>query len=105
MIVTLLLALGVPCSAQLGVILGMLGGVSFTATLIWAFSVILVIFLVGYLSSKVLKGESSDFVFDIPPIRIPVLSNIVFKTLSRTEWYLKRGRTSFHSGDADIIHS
>ncbi|MEK6584450.1 MAG: nucleoside recognition domain-containing protein, partial [Nitrospirota bacterium] len=97
-IVTLLLALGVPCSAQLGVILGMLGGVSFTATLVWAFSVILVIFLVGYLSSKVLKGESSDFVFDIPPLRIPVLSNIVFKTLSRTEWYLKEAVPLFIVG-------
>jgi len=97
-IVTLLLALGVPCSAQLGVILGMLGGVSLTATLVWAFSVILVIFLVGYLSSKVLKGESSDFVFDIPPLRIPVLSNIVFKTLSRTEWYLKEAVPLFIVG-------
>ncbi len=97
-IVTLLLALGVPCSAQLGVILGMLGGVSLAATLIWAFSVILVIFIVGYLSSKVLKGESSDFVFDIPPLRIPVLSNIFFKTLSRTEWYLKEAVPLFIVG-------
>ena len=97
-IVTLLLALGVPCSAQLGVILGMLGGVSASATLIWALVVILVIFIVGFLSSKVLKGESSDFVFDIPPLRIPVLSNIVFKTLSRINWYLKEAVPLFIVG-------
>ena len=97
-VVTLLLALGVPCSAQLGVILGMLGGVSFTATLLWASIVILVIFLVGFMASKVIKGESSDFVFDIPPLRVPVLSNIVFKTLSRIEWYLKEAVPLFIVG-------
>ncbi|MBD3276055.1 MAG: ferrous iron transport protein B, partial [Candidatus Marinimicrobia bacterium] len=35
-IVTLLLALGVPCSAQLGVILGMLSGLSLGASVLWA---------------------------------------------------------------------
>ncbi|MCC6545250.1 MAG: ferrous iron transport protein B [Nitrospirae bacterium] len=97
-IVTLLLALGVPCSAQLGVILGMLGGVSASATLIWAFVVLLVLFIVGFLSSKILKGEGSDFVFDIPPLRIPVLSNIIFKTLSRINWYLKEAVPLFIVG-------
>lgn len=97
-IVTLLLALGVPCSAQLGVILGMLGGVSASATLIWAFVVILVLFIVGFLSSKILKGEGSDFVFDIPPLRVPVLSNIVFKTFSRINWYLKEAVPLFIVG-------
>ncbi len=97
-IVTLLLALGVPCSAQLGVILGMLGGVSASATLIWASVVILVLFIVGFLSSKILKGEGSDFVFDIPPLRIPVLSNIVFKTFSRINWYLKEAVPLFIVG-------
>lgn len=97
-IVTLLLALGVPCSAQLGVILGMLGGVSLAATFVWAFTVILILFIVGFLSSKILKGEGSDFVFDIPPLRIPVLSNIIFKTLSRIEWYLKEAVPLFIVG-------
>lgn len=97
-IVTLLLALGVPCSAQLGVILGMLGGVSASATIIWASVVILVLFIVGFLASKILKGEGSDFVFDIPPLRIPVLSNIAFKTLSRINWYLKEAVPLFIVG-------
>lgn len=98
LIVTLLLALGVPCSAQLGVILGMLGGVSFTVTLLWALIVILVLFSVGLISSKVLKGEGSDFVFDIPPLRVPVMTNILFKTLSRIKWYLKEAVPLFIVG-------
>jgi Fe2+ transport system protein B len=49
LLVTLLLALAVPCSAQLGVVMGMLAGISFTATLIWGGVVLLVLLMVGWL--------------------------------------------------------
>ncbi|RMF89981.1 MAG: ferrous iron transport protein B [Methanobacteriota archaeon] len=87
-IATLLLALAVPCSAQLGVILGIVAGVS-TRLLIVVFGVVfLQIFIVGYLASKVIPGESSDFIVEIPPIRIPHLSNVLVKTYMRMEWFL-----------------
>lgn len=97
-IVTLLLALGVPCSAQLGVILGMLGGISIYATALWAGTVLLVLILVGYLASKVIPGEESSFIMDIPPMRMPVLSNIAVKTLARIEWYLREAVPLFILG-------
>ncbi|MDP2690031.1 MAG: ferrous iron transport protein B [Deltaproteobacteria bacterium] len=97
-IVTLLLALGVPCSAQLGVILGMLAGVSLWATLWWAGIIVLVMFLVGLFASKVLPGEPSDFILEIPPMRWPQISNILLKTLVRVEWYLKEAVPLFVLG-------
>lgn len=97
-IVTLLLALGVPCSAQLGVILGMLGGLSLGASALWGSIVLGVLFLVGYLSSKVVKGRGSDFVLELPPIRRPTLSNIFIKTLARIEWYLREAVPLFFIG-------
>jgi len=97
-IVTVLLALGVPCSAQLGVILGMLGGLSLTAALIWGGIVAGVLLLVGYLSSKVVRGRGSDFVMELPPIRRPALKNILVKTLARIEWYLKEAVPLFFLG-------
>ncbi len=97
-IVTLLLALGVPCSAQLGVILGMLGSVSFMATIVWIAVVLLVMFIVGYLSSKVVPGERSDFILEIPPMRVPQASNILLKTLVRAQWYLKEAVPLFIIG-------
>ena len=97
-IVTFLLALGIPCSAQLGVILGMLGAVSFTATLIWLFTIILVLFVVAYLSSKIVPGETSDFILEVPPLRIPQFSNIALKTLVRVQWYLKEAVPLFILG-------
>jgi ferrous iron transport protein B len=97
-IVTLLLALGIPCSAQLGVILGMLGSVSFYATIWWAGAVVLTIFFVAFLASLVIPGETSDFILEIPPIRMPKLSNIVLKTLMRVEWYFKEAVPFFILG-------
>jgi len=98
LIVTMLLALGVPCSAQLGVILGMLGGISLGATFVWAGSVMLVMFLVGYLSSKILPGDQSDFILEIPPMRVPQMRNLLLKTLVRVQWYLKEAVPLFILG-------
>lgn len=88
-LVTLLLALGVPCSAQLGVILGMLGRVSSTGVILWAVVIVGTMMLVGLIAAKLLPGERSDFILELPPLRLPRLDNILIKTLARLEWYLK----------------
>jgi ferrous iron transport protein B len=98
LLVTFLLALAVPCSAQLGVVLGMVSGISGFATSIWLGTMVGVIFLVGYLAAKVLPGEPSDFVLELPPIRVPQLTNILVKTLARVEWYLKEAVPLFILG-------
>jgi ferrous iron transport protein B len=97
-IVTLLLALAVPCSAQLGVILGMFAGLPFLYLLIWIFIIAGILILVGYLASRVIPGEGSDFILEIPPLRIPLISNVVVKTLARIEWYLKEAVPLFIIG-------
>jgi ferrous iron transport protein B len=98
LIVTLLLALGIPCSAQLGVILGMLSDIGFAATTAWMGIIIGVILLVGYLASKVIPGDSSDFILEIPPIRMPQMSNLAIKTMARIEWYLREAVPLFVIG-------
>lgn len=97
-ITTFLLALAIPCSAQLGVILGMLSALSLKATIIWLFSLILVAIFTGFLASKLVGGEKTDFFLEIPPLRIPHLNNILIKTLGRVEWYLKEAVPLFILG-------
>ena len=97
-IATLLLALAIPCSAQLGVILGMLGGLSAKATLIWLGVVIAIFLLVGFLAARIIPGQSSDFILEIPPLRWPKLGNILIKTLARLEWYLREAVPLFILG-------
>lgn len=97
-LVTFLLALAIPCSAQLGVTLGILGAVSIYAVFIWVGVILAVLFLVGYLSSKVIPGRSSDFILEIPPLRLPQFKNVIVKTLMRLEWYLKEAVPLFVLG-------
>jgi Fe2+ transport system protein B len=99
-IAILLLALGVPCSAQLGVILGMLAGLSWSATIVWAGVVMGVILLVGFLAAKLIPGSGSDFILEVPPLRAPSILNILNKTLARVEWYLKEAVPLFIIGTA-----
>ncbi|MFB3884734.1 MAG: ferrous iron transport protein B [Thermodesulfobacteriota bacterium] len=97
-IVTLLLALGVPCSAQLGVILGMFAGLPLSYISTWIGLIVFILVTVGYLASRVIPGEGSDFILEIPPLRIPQVSNVVIKTLARIEWYLKEAVPLFILG-------
>lgn len=88
-VTTLLLALAVPCSAQLGVLLAMLASVSWAAATFWVGLLIAVMFLIGWLAAKLYGGQTSDFILELPPMRLPQLSNVAVKTSARLEWYLK----------------
>jgi ferrous iron transport protein B len=98
LIVILLLALGVPCSAQLTVMMAMLAGLGPAAAAIWAVVVIGVILVVGRLAAMILPGRGSDFVLELPPLRLPQAGNILVKTLARIEWYLKEAVPLFVLG-------
>jgi ferrous iron transport protein B len=100
LIAILLLALGIPCSAQLATIMGILGGISFAA-LATLFGVVLgQMFLVGWLAARVLKGERSEFILELPPIRWPRLGNLLTKTRLRIWWYLGEAVPLFLVGTA-----
>jgi ferrous iron transport protein B len=98
LIATFLIALAIPCSAQLGVILGMLGPYPPKVAIWWISTVLLVLLLAGTITSRVLPGSRSDFFLEIPPIRMPRMGNILMKTLSRIEWYLKEAVPLFILG-------
>lgn len=100
LLATLLLALGIPCSAQLGVVLGLLGSVSFAATLIWGAVVGGVVLLVGAIAARVLPGDRSPLLLELPPLRVPRVSNVAVKTLARLEWYVKEVVPLFLLGSA-----
>ena len=98
LIATFLIALAIPCSAQLGVILGMLGPYSVKVAAWWIGTVLAVLLVAGTVTSRVLPGSKADFFLEIPPIRMPRMGNILMKTLSRIEWYLKEAVPLFVLG-------
>ncbi|TKJ34511.1 ferrous iron transport protein B [bacterium (candidate division B38) B3_B38] len=97
-LVTLLLALSIPCSAQMAVILALLAGISLKATLWWGGTILAVLIGTSFASSRLLPGASSDFIMELPPIRRPQLSNILLKTSSRIMWYLREAVPLFILG-------
>ena len=85
---TILLSLAIPCSAQLGVMLGLLNG-RLDLLALWGLVVLGVFLLVGYLAARLLPGERPSFYMELPPLRLPTFRNILVKTYTRMEWYLR----------------
>jgi len=88
LITTFLLALAIPCSAQLGVVLGVLGGISFGAVVLWSLSIVFILLVTGWLAGQLVKGRRVPLVTELPPMRIPVMGNVFKKTGGRLKWYL-----------------
>ncbi len=97
-IATFLLALAVPCAAQLGVIMGIIGGLSAKALFIWVATLLGVLLFTGFLASKIVRGGESEFFIEIPPIRAPSAANVLLKTSNRAVWYLKEAVPLFIYG-------
>jgi len=85
-IATLLLALAIPCSAQLGVILGLLSDAP-AAMLVWMLFLIAIFLLIGFLAAQIMPGNKPTFYMELPPLRLPRLINVITKTYTRMQWY------------------
>jgi ferrous iron transport protein B len=72
--------------------------VSWKATALWAVVMMLTLLVVGWTAAKVVPGDRSDFVLEVPPIRRPEIGNLATKTMARIEWYLKEAVPLFLVG-------
>jgi len=98
-IATAILGLTIPCSAQLGIIVGLIavsGG--FKAWIIYLASIFTIFVLIGTVLNKLLPGKSTDLLIDLPPMRIPVMKNIIDKTYSKTWLFLLEATPLFFLG-------
>ncbi len=86
-IATFLLALAVPCSAQLGLMLSILSREPYYL-FIWTMVVGGIFLLSGTMLNTLLPGRRAPFFMEIPPLRSPRLNAILQKTLARIRWYL-----------------
>jgi len=87
-IATFLLSLSVPCSAQLGVIMAVLSKTPWALAL-WFLVISAVFVTIGFFLNKVLKGKRPSFHIELPPLRMPRISNILIKTYTRLKWYFQ----------------
>lgn len=68
--------------------MGILGGISVSALLTLFGVVMAQMFFVGWLAARVLTGDRSEFILELPPLRWPQFRNLLMKTGLRVRWYL-----------------
>mgnify|MGYP001354414681 FL=1 len=97
-IATVLLGLAIPCSAQLGVIMGLVSGLDVFYIITYITVIAAIFILVGTVLNKLMPGESSHLLIDLPTIRMPMIGNVVKKTFQKTVMFLKEAAPLFIYG-------
>lgn len=96
LILMILLGIAVPCSAQLGIIQGLLaktGGLM--GWLIWLTVLLMVLFLCGFLANKLLPGKPTPLLLELPPLRFPQWKNVLNKANQKSWFFLKESSLPF----------
>lgn len=93
-----LLAITIPCSAQIGVIVGLIAPLGLRYTTIYFLAMALTFVAVGTLLNRFLPGKSTDLLIDLPPVRLPKLNNVLKKTFNKSYMFLLEAAPLFLLG-------
>lgn len=97
-IVTAILQFVIPCSAQLAVIAVLLSGAGFVPLMIYMATIGTVLITLSTILNKMLPGESSPLLIDLPAMQIPKFNNVFKKTVFRTWGFMKEASFWFFVG-------
>jgi ferrous iron transport protein B len=97
-IATALMAFAIPCSAQLAVIIALLGAAGGAVAFAYAVIMVLVFGVIGRLMAHVLPGKTTDLFIDIPPLRLPRPGNVLTKTWHKTLMFMREVVVYFAAG-------
>ncbi|TDB38076.1 MAG: ferrous iron transport protein B [Actinobacteria bacterium] len=101
-IATALMAIAVPCSAQIAVISALMARVGGWYALGY-FAALLAIFVaVGTVLNKLTPGVSTDLLIDLPPLRVPRMGNVLRKSSTKVYHFMKEVAVFFLAGAALI---
>jgi len=84
-----LMAIAVPCMAQIAMIVGLVGKHGAKGLGIVLFTLFMVWMVLGYLLNKILKGKSPEIFMEIPPYRIPYWGALLKKLWMRIRFFLR----------------
>lgn len=97
-IATMLLALAVPCSAQLGVIAAMLSGIGTGWALLYIATIFFTFVIIGTVLHHLLPGCSTHLLVDLPTLRWPRWKNVGRKTVMKSVTFLREAGVLFFLG-------
>jgi ferrous iron transport protein B len=84
-----LMAVGVPCMAQIAMIVGLVGQRGGKYVVIVFGTLFALLIIKGLILNRVLKGTSPEILVEIPPYRIPQLTAVIKKLWMRLSGFLK----------------
>ncbi len=84
-----LMAIAVPCMAQIAMIFGLIGEYGARGLFPVFGTLFIVWFVFGILMKLVIKGESPEIFTEIPPYRLPYFGALLKKLWMRIKWFLK----------------
>jgi ferrous iron transport protein B len=97
-IATALLNFAIPCSAQLAVIAALLAG--FGGGWVFGYAAIIFVMLiaVGSALDRLLPGESTPLLIELPPLRWPRPRAVLRKTVTKGYWFMREATPWFATG-------
>ncbi|MBU1753661.1 ferrous iron transporter B [bacterium] len=106
-IASTLMAIAVPCMAQIAMVVGLLGKHG-EAGLWIVFGTLFAVWIVlGVILNRVMSGESTEMFLEIPPYRFPYLPGLIKKVWMRIIWFIREGVPWIMVGIfiANILHT
>lgn len=97
-----LLGLAIPCSAQLGVIAGLLATLGTGYAMLYVFIMVFALGIVGKALHVILPGQPTDLLIDLPPIRLPRFKNVWVKMITKSLAFIREAAPIFALGAAII---
>ena len=88
-IATFLLLLGMPCAPLIAVMFVILDKMPFSATLTIFGIIFTQTFIAGFVANKILPGQGSPLIFEIPPMRLPKPGQVIKSAAHKTYFFIK----------------
>jgi ferrous iron transport protein B len=88
-IATFLLLLGMPCAPLIAVMFIILDKMPFTATLTVFGIIFIQTFIAGFVANKIIPGQGSALIFEIPPMRLPKPMQVIKSAAHKTYFFIK----------------
>jgi len=84
-----LMAIAIPCMAQIAMIFGLVGSYGVGAIFIVFGTLFIVWIVLGLILNTFMKGESPEIFVEIPPYRFPYIPGLLKKVWMRVLWFIK----------------
>ncbi|MHB8155940.1 MAG: ferrous iron transport protein B [Desulfocucumaceae bacterium] len=93
-----LLALAVPCSAQLAFVTAIMSSLGIAFFMLYVVIIMGVMLISGVLLARVLPGDSAPLILNLPHLRMPGIGNVLIKTRMRSWQFIKEAFPLFVGG-------